>query len=570
MDSARYVTKFKGAMERQLAEVQVRLLEEFEAYAHAMHADSKEYRNIELRVAPVEMPDSSTNLVSTRPNFARTKTPDPDSPLATPRVDLSNGQGVGDGQQSGNCVEERDSQQKFVFQTGSTSLTLHPTMEANELSKTIQQLRFDEDLALDIKSSGLSLLLKTRLRRLLNWSGFDYMIGIIIFLNSITIGIEITIDLDKDDPIAVLRPWVLFLENVFLITYVGELALRFYVKGFHRCLRSGWIIFDLLLVICGAISSWIIAPYIKMRTGKDGDESASVVDRVLVLRVLRLLRLVRALRLLKKFEILWRLVHGLLNSVTAMLSTLALLTVSLYVFACVAIEVITKSNKFRDGGGLQNLVQTNFQSIPTAMLTLIRFVTLDSPSALYAPLVTAEPALMIYFVVILLVISVALMNLVTAVLVEGAISSSLMDKEAARHERKRQMRMFAPLLQKMFRDLDADNSGCVTREEIFKCIKVFPPSLLEPLRNHSVGELFDILDADCTGNIDEDEFVDGMLQMIVSDADPDMMQMLALLKANRRKIAQMEFLISKIDNRTARKRARLGTERAALNISTQL
>jgi len=104
-----------------------------------------------------------------------------------------------------------------------------------------------------------------------------------------------------------------------------------------------------------------------------------------------------------------------------------------------------------------------------------------------------------------------------------------------------------------------DGSGSLSLEEIIQCIRTIPQNVLEPIQNHSIGELFDILDADGTGNIDEEEFVDGMLQIIVSDADPDIIQILSLSKANRRKIAQIEVLLSKIDRGARKRTVRMGT-----------
>eukprot|EP00438_Fugacium_kawagutii_P027996 Skav202947 [mRNA] locus=scaffold422:471720:476784:+ [translate_table: standard] len=57
---------------------------------------------------------------------------------------------------------------------------------------------------------------------------------------------------------------------------------------------------------------------------------------------LRILRLLRALRALQYFRTVWRLVHGLLNSGNAMLSTCLLIVLTLYIGACLGIEMITK------------------------------------------------------------------------------------------------------------------------------------------------------------------------------------------------------------------------------------
>ena len=83
------------------------------------------------------------------------------------------------------------------------------------------------------------------------------------------------------------------------------------------------------------------------------------------------------------------------------------------------------------------------------MLTLIQFVNTDSIADIYKPLIRKSPVLVVrgrfvgrteeplsqtearqvFFVIFLLVVSVSIMNLVTAVIVEGAIAQAAEDKE---------------------------------------------------------------------------------------------------------------------------------------------
>jgi len=121
------------------------------------------------------------------------------------------------------------------------------------------------------------------------------------------------------------------IECVFLTIYSMELVLRFAAYG-CRVFRSYLVIFDLMLVIGG----WLSVIF------KD-----SSFGPILMLRILRLLRLGRAFRLVSRLKILWAIVSGLLQSVGTLLSTGLLLTLSLYVAACFAIEIISKDTELR-------------------------------------------------------------------------------------------------------------------------------------------------------------------------------------------------------------------------------
>ena len=138
-----------------------------------------------------------------------------------------------------------------------------------------------------------------------------------------------------------------------------------------------------------------------------------LANEVIVVRALRLLRLVRALRMLRWFRTAWRLVFGLLTSGTTMTSTLGLVLLTLYVSACLGVELISKDPVLMTHPSTGHIVEDRFGSLPMTMLTLAQFVTLDSIANIYVPLVYQKPILVVYFSGIILVLSISLMNLVT-------------------------------------------------------------------------------------------------------------------------------------------------------------
>merc|ERR1719460_3174742 len=97
-----------------------------------------------------------------------------------------------------------------------------------------------------------------------------------------------------------------------------------------------------------------------------------------------------------------------------------LLIIILYVFACMGLEIFTKNVTLRKDPLFNSYVEEYWTDLPTSMLTLIQFVNLDSIGDIYTPLVLAEPTLVFFFVAFMLIVSICLMNLVTAVIVEGS------------------------------------------------------------------------------------------------------------------------------------------------------
>lgn len=148
----------------------------------------------------------------------------------------------------------------------------------------------------------------------------------------------------------------------------------------------------------------------------------------------------RRCRMLSHFKIVWRLVYGLLNAGQTIFSTTALIAVFLFIFSCVAMEVIAKDPDLRENPNTRQLVQDHFFGINKAFITLLQFVTLDNVAEVYYPLIFAKPWLCVYFFPILIFISIGLMNLVTAALVENAMQAAAIEAEEERMKLKAKVR----------------------------------------------------------------------------------------------------------------------------------
>merc|ERR1711884_639907 len=91
---------------------------------------------------------------------------------------------------------------------------------------------------------------------------------------------------------------------------------------------------------------------------------------------------------------------------------------------------------------------------------------MDSTADVYRPLIEKEWGLLFYFVCIILVVPLVVMNLVTAVIVNDALEQALQDKEAVSLRESRHRKKMVRDLKKIFMNLDGDGSGNVTQEEI--------------------------------------------------------------------------------------------------------
>eukprot|EP00930_Biecheleria_cincta_P043292 TRINITY_DN29745_c0_g1_i1.p1 TRINITY_DN29745_c0_g1~~TRINITY_DN29745_c0_g1_i1.p1 ORF type:complete len:532 (+),score=92.80 TRINITY_DN29745_c0_g1_i1:50-1597(+) len=354
---------------------------------------------------------------------------------------------------------------------------------------------------------------------------FDYTIGCVIFINAICIGLETHWSINGEEDSA----WPGQLDLVFVSIYTIELIIRIIAFGWKN-ITDPWFVFDAVLVVIGVISNAAI-PMVFALIGDGAD--AGVFKKVLVVRSFRLLRLIRALRMTKTFRTAWRLVHGLVTSGHTMMSTLGILVVTLFIFACLGVEIITKDSDLREDKIAGPIIETNFSSLFATILTILQFVSMDSCAAIYFPLVEKRWYLVFYFLAIILFVSITLMNLVTAVLVEGALENTLQDKEMERHVQREAVKEAIPKLEKIFEDMDANEDGMLTLEEIENLpVDIIPRELFDNSTVSCMKEVFEILDVEWHGGgtVSKEQFVEGLLNMLLLDVPVHTVQTLQMLR----------------------------------------
>jgi voltage-gated sodium channel len=222
---------------------------------------------------------------------------------------------------------------------------------------------------------------------------FDPIMGIVILMNAACMGISIDWELQGKD-----RTILSALEHVFLAVFIIELLLNVVAHG-PECLRGGWHFFDFVVIVGGVMSLWVLEPTMP------GSNITKCAQQILILRMMRLLKLARAVRFLSSFRPLWKLTQSFMQCAPTMASAFLMMLLTIYIFACVGVEFIAKGEWI--GEEVTDLVRTRFSSIPLTMLSLVQFVTGDSISGLYYPLIVQKPALCVYFMALLMMVTPA-------------------------------------------------------------------------------------------------------------------------------------------------------------------
>merc|ERR550539_2087015 len=146
------------------------------------------------------------------------------------------------------------------------------------------------------------------------------------------------------------------------------------------------------------------------------------------------------------------------------------------------------------------------------MLTHLQFLTLDGIGHIYRPLISNRPELSIYFVSFIMLVSIALMNLVTAIMVESSLRQAKEDQVAHKAWEAAKKKQLMPKLRRMFHEMDEDQSGELDLTELRGASDEIKAQLQRICNMEDVEEIFKVLDYDESGAVDIDEFFEGMLK----------------------------------------------------------
>jgi voltage-gated sodium channel len=214
-----------------------------------------------------------------------------------------------------------------------------------------------------------------RLRAFLDQRWFVNLVLVVILANALILGAETMV---SGTALAILMG----IDHVMLGFFVVELLLRIVAQG-RSFFRDPWNLFDLAVVGIAVLPA---------------SESLSALRALRVLRVLRVITVVPSLR---------RVVDGLLRAVPGMGAVGALLVLVIYVAAVIATGLFGEA------------APTYFGHLGTSLFTLFQAMTGEAWPDIARAVMKTQPYAWIFFVLYILVVSFAVLNLFIAVIVNG-------------------------------------------------------------------------------------------------------------------------------------------------------
>lgn len=382
------------------------------------------------------------------------------------------------------------------------------------------------------------------------WPWFNTMMGMIIMVNAIFIGIEA----DATVTSATLPAWCQVVNAVFVVIFMLELFCRFYFYRwtyFTRYGQKAWNMVDFLIVGAALIDTLILTPL----------GNSSNTRLFAMARIVRLLRLLRLVRLLKIFKELWLVANGLLQSMKTIGWMCVIVFIFLYICAIFATIWVGHNdaiyyqyflNPISNGWDYRGYFRTVWRST----FTLIQVLTMDEwAEHIVRHVLTQQPAMLVFFLGFIFVAAFGMMNIISAVVVESTLATSLKDADKALKKREKERQVVFDQLREIFDMADVDGSGTLSVDEVHEATQ--KPEIYNKLKMidfpvNDPGQIFRLLDYDDSGELTIEEFITGCIRMKGSAKSKDLLVAQVALDSMRRQYNLFEEELDTLRGKLAR------------------
>lgn len=313
------------------------------------------------------------------------------------------------------------------------------------------------------------------------------------------------------------------MELLFLIWFGIEHGVKLYVHRMYFFVSSSWKIraLDTVLIMFQVWS--VLGNYGLMRSQHN-------LSFVRAIKMLRVLRVVRALKAMHHFKQLHAMLLAIQTSLLTLLWSMLLVTGILWMFSLLFVQVTTAHfQEVSEQLGVDELdsselstyevaLMENFGSVGETMVCLLMASTGGQDWSIYYN--ALEPTSFVYQLVFLIFIALmqfAVLNIVTGIFVDTAMTQMKPDpEEAAKEALKIRQKQEQDLLA-VCRDADSNHNGHLNRQEFLKAIKAGKlTGFLDSLgfRKHDLIDFFLVLESSTPERkVDVNVFVDGCMEL---------------------------------------------------------
>jgi Ca2+-binding EF-hand superfamily protein len=249
------------------------------------------------------------------------------------------------------------------------------------------------------------------------------------------------------------------------------------------------------------------------------------MPNITIIRIFRLVRLSRALRILTTFTELYIIMHSFIGALKTIMWATLVIGVIVAIWAIAFVEILHPLNRDLANSGIYEGCERcaiAYSSVFNAIITMFQqIVAGDSWGAVSIPIMEEAPWFAPLFVCIVMSVSLGVMNLILAVIVESAAEAREQDLAQKQKVKIKETTTKKMELLEICAAMDTDASDTISLEEMLAAwdeSQRFQQVLgaLEVCKE-DLHLIFKILDDDNSGEVDYKEFVEKLYYLRTSD-----------------------------------------------------
>mmetsp|Transcript_79229 Transcript_79229/g.175708 ORF Transcript_79229/g.175708 Transcript_79229/m.175708 type:complete len:803 (+) Transcript_79229:92-2500(+) len=414
------------------------------------------------------------------------------------------------------------------------------TLNSFHIMKTISSLSFSSSLKDSEENFGA---LRSRAKQLVKRTEFDVFSCVLVMTNVVVMGAEVDQVMTYGSPGETLDA----MQHALNVWFLLELLLRLFVERARFFIspewRYNWL--DMFLV-----STSIVDLCVSAIQGGVGSSSRNAMRIVRLLRIMRVLRVGRALRYVREFR---KMIYSIQASMQTLIWSLVLLGLILYGFSILLSQSIGETlYMHKDDGAAEPAqikeIRSHFGSLGVTVISLFKAITNGiSWGTLLTALLDVEPAMGLCFLVYVSVSLIGIMNVVTAVFVESAMTSAQYYKDLIIQDRMQAKEIAVMHMQHVFHQIDQDGTGEIDIDEMELFLK--DPELRMYVESLDISAddarmLFRLMDYDDGGTIDIDEFCQGLMRL---KGEAKSFDVHSIIFNNNKFMVQWDDFVAKVD-----------------------
>eukprot|EP00929_Paragymnodinium_shiwhaense_P057032 TRINITY_DN28544_c0_g1_i3.p1 TRINITY_DN28544_c0_g1~~TRINITY_DN28544_c0_g1_i3.p1 ORF type:complete len:911 (-),score=170.62 TRINITY_DN28544_c0_g1_i3:229-2961(-) len=345
---------------------------------------------------------------------------------------------------------------------------------------------------------------------------FEVLCGLVIVVNATYVGFQTQVEMQEamtgeSEPTNFVPT-----DCMWTLVFIAELILRFAAEGLVDFLigdNSFWNWFDVCNV-CTSIMDFMAVLL-----------EIPLTAEVSVLRLARLARVLRILRMSGRIPVLKDLttmLHSLTVSCGQIFPALLLFMLTVYIFGVAIMQgatryILMEPSHSEAVVSSKTELSEYFGSLHLVFWTLVACVSGGHDWATVA--LPVQKVGIVYAVIFLLYIMFtvfALLNILTGVFVNASSQRSSWSREMATDEAVKEQLVFETQLWSMFQDADSSGDGVLDKVEfegLMRCERNKALLFAMKLDFTCIERIFNLLDADGSGELDLPEFVESCIAL---------------------------------------------------------